>query len=239
MPKRVPNQYDMATPLTRQQKLYLIVMQGVGSFAINFVVNFIINWKIFPDPENYYVPFAGNITCIVSVIIVTTLIECLACCLIGTVLTRLDLRSRKVIVPGDPKILTHPYLSWIPNRLGFLNKRGVFPRAIILTLLFIGLFDPITLLILGLVIRDGGFKLQWGFCIFMGFWCGLMGALITPLNTLILVCSPDHQRVVTEDFDPESAQHHASAQNVPPSNINGPAIVEALTPPSERIGYRV
>lgn len=51
-------------PLTTKQILYIVVMQGLGSFALNFGINALVAWLIYRSIDR--IPLAGSITCIIS-----------------------------------------------------------------------------------------------------------------------------------------------------------------------------
>eukprot|EP01112_Ceratiomyxa_fruticulosa_P014815 TRINITY_DN4290_c0_g1_i1.p1 TRINITY_DN4290_c0_g1~~TRINITY_DN4290_c0_g1_i1.p1 ORF type:complete len:243 (-),score=46.82 TRINITY_DN4290_c0_g1_i1:667-1395(-) len=181
-------EFKEAVPLTLKQVLYLVIFQGVGSGIVNFGINFLIAYLIYPHSDGWRLSYSSNITCVVSDVIVTSVILPFLCCAIGSGLVKLDLKAGKMVTYADPRLLTHPLVCWIPNGITF--KRVIF-RAVVLTFAFMILFDPITLLAFyGSDVRQNGMLELWDFVLFKGYWGAIFGALVTPVNALVVICSP-------------------------------------------------
>jgi hypothetical protein len=115
---------------------YLLLEQGVGAAAFNFVVNAAIAWLMFRAADE--VPLWGRQS-IAGDTIGTSLILPLITCLVVTPMARRHVRAGRVAPLGWTRE-SHTALAWLP--------RGTFRRALVLSLVCMVALSPMTLLII-------------------------------------------------------------------------------------------
>eukprot|EP01132_Coremiostelium_polycephalum_P001986 gene1986-2443_t len=183
------SKYGWAThriPFTRKQWLYLLVAQGAIPAVINFLVNLFLTWLIYPKDQGAMIPFSGSLTCIISDIIVTSLLIPTIGAIIGSVLITIDLRKGKLIQPIDERWLNHPWISKIPTGIHF---KVILKRAIMLGIVGLIIFPWPTLLILYAAVGKEGMVIKWTFIIFKSIWSALIAFIVSPFIAFILVAS--------------------------------------------------
>jgi len=171
-------------PLTVKQLLYIVVMQGLGSFAINFGINALIAWLMYRDIGR--IPLAGSLTCIVSDLAVTSFAITALTCLIGTVLVKNDLRQGKIVRPIDRRWLLCPiYKKKVPTGCDW---KSVLFRSIELGLIATVLYTlPTELIMIGAA--RNGMQIEWNFVIFKGVWGGIEGMIVGPYCAMIALAT--------------------------------------------------
>src|SRR5689334_19998927 len=92
-------------PLTQAQKAYIISLHCIGSALLNFFLIGLITWAVTPKGDGEYIPMTGKLTCVVSVVIVTTAALAAAISIIDTLLVRLDVRMGKIVRAADRNLV--------------------------------------------------------------------------------------------------------------------------------------
>ncbi|GAM23690.1 hypothetical protein SAMD00019534_068650 [Acytostelium subglobosum LB1] len=205
------------SPLTTAQWVYLLVAQGVVAGIVNFFVNLFITWIIYSKESGALIDFSGQLTCILSDIIVTSFLLPVIMCLIGSILVTLDLRKGKLIKPIDRRWLDSAFVCWIPQGIYY---RCILLRAVIFGMLGVLLFAPPTLIALFLATRPGGgdMLIKWTFYIFKGSWCALFAFVVAPCIAFILAASyePNQSFLRRTSYSPSSP----SSISLSPSSDN-------------------
>jgi hypothetical protein len=152
------------------QRRYLILEQGVGAAAFNFVLNAAIAWAMFRGATT--VPLWGRFS-IAGDTVGTALMLPLFTCLVVTPLARRRLRAGSFAPLGWTRT-SHPVLGWLPA--------GTLPRALALGAAGLLLLGPATLLVLGaLEVREMSVG---GFVLYKAAFAAGAGAVVTPLVAL-------------------------------------------------------
>ncbi|KYQ88804.1 hypothetical protein DLAC_10601 [Tieghemostelium lacteum] len=183
------SKYGWATnriPLSRAQWLYLVIGQGLIPLVINFFINLFLTWAIFPKGDGEYIPFAGQLTCIFSDVIVTAFVLSCISTILGAVLVTWDLRKGKMVSPIDERWLHHPVLSWVP--LG-IHYRVILKRAVLFGIFSVVAVAPLTLALIYAAVGSQGMLLKWSYYIFKAIWCAALAAILSPIIAFILLAS--------------------------------------------------
>src|ERR687888_395312 len=117
-----PRGYAIWAPMSAAHRRYLLLEQGVGAAAFNFVLNAVIAWLMFRGEEE--VPLWGQQS-IAGDTIGTSLLLPLLTCLIVTRIARGHMRAGRVAPLGWTRA-SHPALGWLP--------RGTLARGLVLGL---------------------------------------------------------------------------------------------------------
>jgi hypothetical protein len=155
--------WSSATPLQRR---YLLVDNGVGPFVINLLINALIAWLLFRNAT--HVPLWGQ-SSVAGDTVATSFLLPLITCLIVTPLARGRVRGGHL-----PRLTPEAAPGWIP--------RNTIARSVVIGIVCLVLFTPITLLalqMLGIVSMT-----PWHFVYFKGMFAAVEGALVTPFLAL-------------------------------------------------------
>jgi hypothetical protein len=162
--------------MSRAQRRYLLLEQGVGSAVFNFFVNAGIAWAMFHAQPS--VPLWGQQS-IMGDTIGTCFILPFLTCLIGTRLVRGHLRSGKV-TPLTRAQVAEPPLAWLPPGTG---RRGAT-----LGVACVAVLAPLALVTL--LLLDVGSLPLWHFVFFKAGFAAFAAALVTPIVALYAIAHP-------------------------------------------------
>jgi hypothetical protein len=156
--------------MSAAHRRYLLLEQGVGAAAFNFVLNAVIAWLMFRGEEE--VPLWGQQS-IAGDTIGTSLLLPLLTCLIVTRIARGHMRAGRVAPLGWTRA-SHPALGWLP--------RGTLARGLVLGLVGLVVLAPLT--ILGLIAVEVAGLTVRQFVAFKGAFAAFEAAIVTPLIAL-------------------------------------------------------
>ena len=156
--------------MSRAQRRYLLLEQGVGAAGFNFLLNAAIAWLMFRGAAG--VPLWGQQS-IVGDTIGTSILLPLLTCLIATPLVRGHLRAGKVAPLGWSRD-TQPWLGWLP--------RGTLARGLALGSAGLVVFAPP---VLAAIAALGVTQLGVGrFVVFKASFAAAEALVVTPLVAL-------------------------------------------------------
>jgi hypothetical protein len=156
--------------LSRAQRHYVLVEQGIGAGIVNFALNAAIAYLTFCQLEQ--VPLWGEQS-IAGDTIGTTVLLPLLTCLIVTRLAHGRVRAGR-LAPLTWTRASHPLLRWLP--------RGTFRRGLVLALVCTVALAPLFLIGLGAL---GVTSLSLSqFVVLKASFAAAAGVLVTPVVTL-------------------------------------------------------
>ncbi len=152
--------------MSRPQRRYLLLEQGLGSGVFNLFVNALIAWALFRNLAA--VPLWGQQS-IAGDTIATSFILPLLTCLIVTPTARRHVRRGKVAALGWTRS-SHPLLHWLPA--------GTGSRAVVLAVLCTAVAAPLT--IVALRALDVSALALGPFVAFKAVYAALLALVVTP-----------------------------------------------------------
>ncbi len=151
--------------LTRPQRRFVLLDNGVGPFVANLLINGVIAWALYRHAT--HVPLWGQSSIAGDTIATAFLLPAITC-LIVTPMARGRVRS------GRLAAVTDTAWRWIP--------RNMLWRALLIGLIGLIVLTPPTLLVFGAL--GIGQVSPWQFVYFKATFAAIEGALVTPFLAL-------------------------------------------------------